>query len=691
MLAGNKIEIEKEKDLPRDERATKTELESFVRQHPGKKLLGTNFYVWAYNAADSTKNNWWNRFKRRIGREPVLMDSSLAQRSAAGMKIYLDGKGFLDSKASFRVDTSGRKARVVYHVRQGEPYRIGEIGYEFRDRSLQRIVLGDTVSSLLHRGDVFDADVLGAERVRIASYLKDRGYYNFSINNIAYVADSTVGNRTVDLTMVVKPYAAGYDAQGEAMFDNNRVYRIREIYVHPDYDPTTAVSDSLYASRLDTVEYKGLRIVYDTRSKVRAEILRQTIGLYPDYLYDASEVERTYENIMRLGYYKSASILFSEPAESSDEVSVTYVGGEGGADTAAVTDAVERSLICNIFCIPAMRQSYSVELEGTTSSDYFGLTATVGYQNRNLFRGMELFDVSVRGGYEFMRLKSKRNSFELGVSASFSFPRLITPFRVNRHNRAVNPRTKVEVSYSVQRRPYYHRLLASGVWGYSWGMGRRSTFVLRPADISVVKLRQIDSAFLNQLPNPYLRNSYTPQVIAGLSGSYIFNDRSRTVEKSSLMLRINFETNGNLIDGLSHLFGRSGLDENGRPYHRLFGTRYAQYFRADVESVPDVRAGSQNESGVSFLCRLGLCLRQLVLDTVREAVLLRGCQQHAGMDGPDARPGQLRALDQLLSRPVGQFQAGDQSGSPFPGMGHFTGCAVFRRGQYLVYESGRFR
>ena len=74
---------------------------------------------------------------------------------------------------------------------------------------------------------------------------------------------------------------------------------------------------------------------------------------------------------------------------------------------------------------------------------------------------MELFDVSVRGGYEFTRVKTKRNSFELGVTTSFSFPRLITPLRVNRYNRAVDPRTKVEVSYSVQRRPYYHRAVRS--------------------------------------------------------------------------------------------------------------------------------------------------------------------------------------------------------------------------------------
>lgn len=89
--------------------------------------------------------------------------------------------------------------------------------------------------------------------------------------------------------------------------------------------------------------------------------------------------------------------------------------------------------------------------------------------------------------------------------------------------------------------------------------------MLRPADISVVKLRQVDSAFLNSLKNPYLRNSYTSQLIAGLSGSYIFNNQSRRVDRSSLMMRFNFETNGNLIDGLSRLFGSKERLADGEP------------------------------------------------------------------------------------------------------------------------------
>lgn len=583
LLVKNNVRIERVDHLKKHERVQTADLEQFIRQHPAKRFLGTNFYVWLYNTADTTKDNGWNRFKRRIGKAPVLLDSTLTERSASAMQIYMNGRGFLDASASFRVDTAKRKARVYYTVHPGDLYRIGAIKYEFRDRTLQPIILSDTVSSLLHTGDLFDANVLDDERVRITNFMKSKGYYNFSINNISYIADSTVGNRTIDVTMVVKRQMAGYTEEGEATVDNNRIYRIRNICVFPDYNPTEAATDSLYWSGLDTVDYNGLKIIYHERQNVRSEILRRTITLYPNYLYNADEVNRTYDNIMRLGYFRSANILFAKSPDSvAQQNTLTFIGSASDSTgTEELSYGTEKYLDCNIYCIPDLLQGYSLELEGTTSADYFGITATVGYQNRNLFRGVELFDFKVRGGYEFMHSKQKRNSFEFGVSGAFSFPRFITPFRVDRYNRTFSPQTKVEVSYNVQRRPYYHRALASAVWGYSWGNGKNSTFVLRPADINIVKLRQIDTSFLNDLENPYLYNSYTSQVIAGLSASYIFNNQKINIERNSLSMRLNLETNGNLIDGLSRLFGKEVVGDGDDRYHKLFGIRYAQYIRFD--------------------------------------------------------------------------------------------------------------
>ena len=47
-------------------------------------------------------------------------------------------------------------------------------------------------------------EVLDQERQRITTYLKQRGYYNFTVNNIEYEADTLGGNHLVDLKMIVK-------------------------------------------------------------------------------------------------------------------------------------------------------------------------------------------------------------------------------------------------------------------------------------------------------------------------------------------------------------------------------------------------------------------------------------------------------------------------------------------------------
>jgi len=676
LLTKNQVEIEKEPELPKEDQITKLELDKYIRQQPNKRFLGTNLPIWIYSQADTAKNNGWNRFKRRLGAAPVLLDSAQTALSAGGMKIYMDSKGFLDSEVIPTVDTADRKAQVTYHARQGEPFRIGTIRYDFRDRFVKAIILSDTANTLLHTGNIFDANVLDNERARITNFLKNQGYYNFSINNISYVADSTVGGRTV----LVKQYMAGYDTNGEAVLDNNRIYRIRDINVFPDYNPTVATTDSLYKTRLDTVRYRGLNIIYDTKQHVRSEILRRTISLYPNALYSAQDVKRTYDNIMRLGYYKSASILFTEVADSTQKDNfISFVGTDStGSDEADYT--AEHYLSCEVLCTPALRQSYSVNLEGTTSADYFGVMAKVGYQNRNLLRGVELFEVNVRGGYEFMYAGSKYKSdaYEFGVSTSFSFPRLLTPFRVNRYNHALNPRTRIDLSYNTQKRPYYHRDLASAVWGYSWGKGR-STFALRPVDLTLVNMRYVQDSFLKNLVNPYLQNSYTSQLIAGLSGSYLYTNQQKNANRGSIALRFNFETNGNLLNALYRIgFPNKEKDE----YYTLLGIRYAQYFRTDLSFVKNFWLGQKSALVYRFFGGFGYAYGNSAALPFERLFYCGGSNSMRGWAARTLGPG----IDGRIASdyPTGQHASGDEPGSPFPSMGFPARRCFLRRGQYLV-------
>ena len=589
-----KVKIEPDESTPRKERIPAADLEKYVRQTPNKRFLGTNFYVWLYELANPDKQNGWNNWKRRIGQEPVLLDMSLTERSRQNLKVYMDSKGFFASQATFKVDTASRRkrAKVYYRTHQGRPYRIDSISYEFRDKFLEQIVLPDTVHTLIHTGNIFDITMLDRERERITTYLRERGYYNFTVNNIEYVADTLGGDHLVDVRVVIKQDLTGYNERGQAVMDNNMVYRIDRINVFPNYDPTVIRSDSTLLSRLDTVYYRGLNIIYEKRPNLRPSILRQAIPLYPNYIYNSAQINRTYTDLMALGYFKSSRLAFVERPQAADVTNyVSYIGAKTDSTQALYTK--EGYLECNILCTPTLKQSFKIDLEGSTTASFYGLKATVGYQNRNIFRGAEAFDLSFTGGYEFMKAPDakKKRATEVGVTTGLTFPRFLVPWRAMRFRSVNQPKTKVELSFNFQDRPYYRRTLSSAGITYMWTNNRYSTFSLRPIDINVIDVTRLDSAFLRveegpsgsgntgMVQNRYLAESFKTQFVGGLSFSYGYNNQRRNLGGNATNIRLNVETAGNLIDAVEHLFWSQPKKLD---HYTIFGIRYSQYFRTDL-------------------------------------------------------------------------------------------------------------
>ena len=587
------VKVESDRTVPRRERIPASELEKYVRQSPNKRFLGTNFYVWLYEQANPAKENRWNEWKRKIGEAPVLLDQSLTQKSAENLKVYMDSKGFFNSQVSFRVDTVSRRkrAKVYYRTHQGAPYRIDSISYEFQDRFLEQIVLPDTSRTLLRQGAIYDVTVLDAERERVTEYLRDRGYYNFSVNNIMYLADTLGGGRKVDLRVVVKQYLSGYDARGKAVMDNNMVYRIDRINIFPDYDPTELRNDTTLFSRLDTTYYRGLNIIYEKRPNLRPRVLRQTVPLYPNYIYNSSQVNRAYADLMSLGYFKSTRIAFEEQPQRVDSTNYVSFIGSSADSTQTTLYTREGYLTCNILCTPTLRQSVKVDLEGSTTSSFYGLKATVGYQNRNIFRGAESFDMSFTAGYEFMKAPDarKKRATEFGITAGLTFPRFLAPWHMRRFRNVNQPRTKIEISVNFQDRPYYARTLSSAGLTYLWTNNRYSSFSLRPVDINVIDMtRPVDPEFLGSTQNKYLINSFSTQFIGGLSFGYSYNNQRKNFGGNATTVRFNGETAGNLIDAVEHAFFAPAA---GKDYYTIFGIQYSQYFRTDLSVSRKIMLG----------------------------------------------------------------------------------------------------
>ena len=602
-----RVKIDDDHEKPRRDRITSYTLEEYVRQSPNKRFLGTNFYVWAYNLANPQKQNWWNNLKRKVGEEPVLLDVSLTHKSAQNLKTYMDSRGYYSSQVSYEIDTTRRakRAYVTYRTRQGEPYKISSLSYDFRDRELAAVIESDTASSLIKVGNIFDITALDKERERISSNLNNRGYYNFSVNNIEYRVDTLGGNREVGIRMIVKRNITGYDERGRAISENNRIYRISEINVIPNYDPSVSDNDSRQMMS-DTTYFEGLNIISQGKPNVRPAVLHTSIALTPNTTYNASQVDRTYSEIMSLGYFKNARIAFEElPRGVNDSVMVNFAGeGREAYSPRKFDDIKEGYLKCYIMASPTLKHGINVELEGSTTSSFYGLSATVGYQNRNLFRGVEMLNTAVTFGYEYMKAPNtnRRRANELGITAGLSFPRFILPFELSTRN--INmPRTKVELSYNYQDRPYYRRDLSRATWTYSWrSMNGRYNYQLRPIDINVINVGYINEDFFASLRNEYLRQSYLTQAIVGLSGSYTYNNQNKHIGGNATLLRINFESSGNFLNLLEKAFSH----KTAEGYYNILGMRYSQYVRGDVSLSRKIVLGERSAVAGRIFAGVGL-------------------------------------------------------------------------------------
>ncbi|MEG1076566.1 MAG: BamA/TamA family outer membrane protein [Mucinivorans sp.] len=588
LLYRNKVNITA--DNGRDvKQISKNEIEDYIQQRPNRRLLGMGIYLGFYNITDSSRHNGWHRFwSTKIGEAPVVLDSSMIDKSEREIDIFLDSKGFLNSTVQGRIDVNDRrKATVNYNIHLRRPYRISSIKYNITDTYIRPIVLADTLNSMLKVNKIFERKDFEDERTRITSMLRDRGFWGFNASYITFSIDSSHRDNTLDVMLELREQSLT-QADGRVVRENHPIYSIDSVTVLSDYNPAQSLAD-MSRDDVDTLQYEGVNITYKKKLYLRADILMRAIGVRPGHIYDQKSVEQAYNAVRSLGY--SANFLFAPLNASSQPTD--YVVSSDGARTA------RRQLNCLVQCTPSVRQSISTEFEASVTSSYYSLALTVGYQNRNLFRGAEDFNLSFRGAYEFTNSHGEGNAFEFGVTTSLALPRFLFPISADKMRRYKYSSTKFTVSYNIQNRPFYRRSLVSAVAGYSWTLKNGARFTINPADINVVSVPWIDEDFLEDIENPYLRNSYSSQLIAGLSASYYYNTNS-DFKQNGFTFRIAGDANGNLFRLITSTFCKP-VHNSGESYYNIFGLRYAQYFRLSADVSNRINVGQRSQIAWRFL------------------------------------------------------------------------------------------
>lgn len=557
-----------------------SELKSYIRQEPNHKTFGIiGLPLFFYNLSGK-KDNGWNRWLRRIGTPPVIYDSELTERSRSQIEKALNNKGYADAVVTVDTIKSKKRIKVKYSVQSGEPYHIDRLSYRIQNDSIRDIVMKDTSAFLIRNGKLFDRNVLEEERQRIAAQLREKGYYAFTKDYISYVADTTIGNKGVDLELNLSDIPVT-ENQKIVSFRQHDTYTIRNVYFVTDYNPLDRESAAIPK---DTVLYKGFYVLYGDKKYLRPSTLIENCYIVPGQLYSTRMVDNTYSAFSRLKVLKYVNITFRPVGDESN-----------------------RELDCHIMITEGKTQLVSTELEGTNSAGNFGFSLGLTYQHRNIFKGSQTFSAKFRAAYENITgdlggLLSN-NYLELSGEFGVSFPKFLFPFTKSSFLRRMRATTEFTMSMDYQQRPEYVRLISGVGWNYKWYSGNnrfRHHFDL--VDISYVYLPQMTAAFKNNLDslaadNPLLRYSYEDHFIMRSSYvMYMTNLRSTSTQakhkqRTFYTLRAAGEIAGNLLYAISSI---SKMQRSSAGEYEILGIGYSQYAKADIDYTRILNLNEKN-------------------------------------------------------------------------------------------------
>ncbi len=538
------------------------ELVTYVKQKPNKKILGLKFHLSVYNVSREKKDNWWNRWLRTIGEEPVVLDEFLTKKTSSQLELYLHNKGYYNGEVKDTTLYKKKKAKIIYSLELHEPYLINIVSYKFEDTTLMRFVLADSANCLLKPKNNFDVDVLSGERERIEKLLKDKGFYNFSKEYIFYQADSSHSDHKVNVSLVVKKYRQLH-SDGTFTEIPHPKYEIGKVFIVTCFNAKEALADpDAYRNNLDTTIIDGINILYDDKQNVKPGVVLSSNFILPGEWYKLSNVSQSYRNLSSLQVFRLVTIDFTEPANQED--------------------SIIRKLDCNIQLTPFVLQSYSIELEGTNSSGNIGGGGNLVYQHRNLFKGAENFDMRFKGAVETIKQNTTTkygNMVELGAEANLSIPKFLLPFRTEQFIKKYNPKTTLKLAYNFQRRPDYIRTVANASFGYIWKGNRFLTHVINPIEINLVQIPYKSQEFIDLLEGTYIYYSYQPHLVTVTNYSLTYTNQNLQKNKDFIYMKFNAEAAGNI---LYSAFKITDQPKNNGAYE-LFNTNFAQYLRSDID------------------------------------------------------------------------------------------------------------
>ena len=536
LFAG--AEVEWEQAPVENARTIQAELESVVRPAANNSILGMRPTVALHNAIKEPKKakGFRNLLKNKIGSAPVHLDEVPLNDINAAFENRLNNHGYFAARSSYEVKTKGRTARVVFFVNAGIPHRLRTISYADSTDTLNTRIARAERNSPLETGQLYDLARLDAERNRVVGSLRNAGWFHIKDDDLVFAADTSSAGHVMDIRLRMKR-AAGAKARQR--------FRLGTVRVHGDHDALLAPNDSVLLDSLVYINYLN---------NYRPHTITRGVFLRPGQHYSARRTNQTAQYLSSYGVFKSTQVNYVE-------------------------DSLRPGILdADVLLVPQKRWSLFSELNAVSKSNNFaGPGVRLGFKDRDLFRGAEIFTADVNGRFETQVAGAQKgtNAYELGIKVALQIPRIV-PFRFLRSVRSSAPTTRADIGYGLFRRVGLYGLESFNTsFGYVWKQNPRIWHDVRLVDVSYNSLYYSSDAFNAFLDtNLVVKRSFEEQFIIGHGYTYTITTQQRNGNAGYLLASIAVDESGNLLSAAFRLGGPR--PEEG---DKLFDRRFSQYVR----------------------------------------------------------------------------------------------------------------
>jgi hypothetical protein len=439
------------------------------------------------------------------------------------------------------------RVRLTMEVQLNKKTIIDTVTYVLNDPILQKIAKANSKAAYIKKGSAYSNESINNELDRLVELFRSNGYYYFTKEKIFAEVD-TIDQALMQLNL---------DPLGQ-------MEQVKKVGKKEDENPSWKVSFQLRnTNNINTKQYPiGQQIFYsdlaltDNPDSILAQgLLNKDATNLIIHQYNKPKFKTNLfeeQSIIRKGDLFNESLFYQTLNNFSS------LGAWQQID--ARTSLQHDSVYLHYFLLPALRHSYSIDLEGSKNTaqlgagNLLGLSTNFTYRDRNVQKKSIPSVTSLRTGIELNINNDGQDLTQTllwNVSHSYSFPNLLIPFVPKKQSYRQNVRSNFSLNNSyIDRLNYYQLKSFTTNWGYEWKetkKGSEHIWIYKPINIELYQLKKFGKLDSLLISNPFLRSSFNEGNVISQTVNFIHAGPSKQNARNNNYFRIGMEEAGGLL------------------------------------------------------------------------------------------------------------------------------------------------